>query len=170
MFLGLLAVPKLAERLGKAGGIVAGAAVTIAGCLGLYFTPYEAVTWVFVWSCVVALGGTPIAVLGWAMIPDTVEYAQWKLGLRADGAIFSFASFFQKLAKALGGAGVAAALAVAGYVANEEQSEASLAAIHNLMTLTPAAIMLVMIVAARFYRLDESTHNRIVRELGSAEA
>ena len=165
MFVGLLAVPKLAERLGKAGGIVAGAVVTITGCLGLYFTPYEAVTWVFVWSCVVALGGTPIAVLGWAMIPDTVEYAQWKLGLRADGAIFSFASFFQKLAKALGGAGVAAALAVAGYVANVEQSESSLRAIHNLMTLTPAGIMLVMILAARFYRLDERAHREIVREL-----
>ena len=165
MFVGLLAVPKLAAKLGKAGGIVAGAIVTILGCLGLYFTPYDAIPWIFFWSCVVALGGTPIAVLGWAMIPDTVEYAQWKLGLRADGAIFSFASFFQKLAKALGGAGVAGALAVAGYVANTDQSEASLRAIHNLMTLAPAAIMVVMIVAARCYRLDESAHAELISSL-----
>jgi sugar (glycoside-pentoside-hexuronide) transporter len=165
MFVGLLAVPKLAGKLGKAGGIVAGAIVTILGCLGLYFTPYDAIPWIFFWSCVVALGGTPIAVLGWAMIPDTVEYAQWKLGLRADGAIFSFASFFQKLAKALGGAGVAGALAVAGYVANTDQSEASLRAIHNLMTLAPAAIMVVMIVAARCYRLDESAHAELISSL-----
>ena len=148
MFVGLLAVPALAARLGKAGGIMAGAVLTIIGCVGLYFTPYDAIAWIFGWSCVVALGGTPIAVLGWAMIPDTVEYAQWKLGLRADGAIFSFASFFQKLAKALGGAGVAAALAISGYVANAEQSPASITAIHNLMTLVPAGIMLVMIAAA----------------------
>ena len=145
-----------------------GALVTIVGCIGLYLTPYDAVTWVFVWSCVIALGGTPIAVLGWAMIPDTVEYAQWKLGLRADGAIFGFASFFQKLAKAVGGAGVAGALALAGYVANVEQSEASLRAIHNMMTLAPALIMLVMIAAARAYRLDAATHQRIVQELSNA--
>jgi len=170
MFVGLLAVPKLAAKLGKAGGIVAGAIVTILGCLGLYFTPYDAIPWIFFWSCVVALGGTPIAVLGWAMIPDTVEYAQWKLGLRADGAIFSFASFFQKLAKALGGAGVAGALAVAGYVANTDQSEASLRAIHNLMTLAPAAIMVVMIVAARCYRLDESAHAELISSLREASA
>ncbi len=165
MFVGLLAVPKLAARFGKAGGIIVGAIVTIVGSIGLYFTPYDAVEWIFGWACVVALGGTPIAVLGWAMIPDTVEYAQWRMGMRADGAIFAFASFFQKLAKALGGAGVAGVLASVGYVANAEQSEASLRAIHAMMTLLPAAIMVVMIIAARAYRLDEKAHQKIVREL-----
>ncbi len=168
MMVGLVAVPRLAAAVGKAGGIIVGALVTIVGCAGLYLTPYDAVTWVFVWSCVIALGGTPIAVLGWAMIPDTVEYAQWRTGLRADGAIFGFASFFQKLAKAVGGAGVAGALALAGYVANVEQSEASLRAIHNMMTLAPALIMLAMIAAARAYRLDAATHQRIVQELSGA--
>ncbi len=170
MFVALSAVPLLSARLGKAGGIIAGAVVTITGCVGLYFTSYDAIPWIFFWSCVVALGGTPIAVLGWAMIPDTVEYAQWKMGLRADGAIFSFASFFQKLAKALGGAGVAAALAMAGYVANTAQSASSILAIHNLMTLTPAAIMVLMIVAALNYRLDSKTYNEIVRELNERDA
>lgn len=165
MLVGLLAVPWLSARFGKAGGIIAGALLTLVGCGGLYFTPYDAVGWVFFWSCVVALGGTPIAVLGWAMIPDTVEYAQWRHGRRADGAIFAFASFFQKLAKALGGAGVAAALAISGYVANEAQSAAATAMIHNLMTLAPAGVMLVIIAGACAYRLDRATHARILSEL-----
>ena len=117
-----------------------------------------------------ALGGTPLAVLGWAMLPDTVDYAQWRLGVRADGAIFSMSSFFQKLAKALGGAGIAAVLALAGYVANVEQSPASLAAIHGLMTLVPAGIMVIMIVAARAYRLDARTHRRLLAELDAAQS
>ena len=58
------------------------------------------------------MGSTPVAVLGWAMIPDTIEYAQSKLGYRADGTISSTASFFQKLAKSIGGAGVALLLGV----------------------------------------------------------
>ncbi len=165
MFVGLLAVPKLAATVGKAGGIMLGAVITIVGSMGLYFTPYDAIGWIYFWGGVTALGGTPIAVLGWAMIPDTVEYAQWKMGLRADGAIFSFASFFQKLAKALGGAGVAGALALVGYTANVEQSASSLETIHGLMTLAPTAIMVVMIVAAFFYRLDEATHTEIVKNL-----
>lgn len=165
MFVGLLMVPKLAARFGKAGGIVVGAVVTIAGCIGLYFTPYDSISGIFFFSCVMALGGTPIAVLGWAMIPDTVEYAQWKLGLRADGAIYAFSSFFQKLAKAVGGAGVAAALAAAGYVANVEQTDASLEAIHLLITAAPGAIMLLMIGVASLYRLDEATHSKMVAEI-----
>ncbi len=165
MIVGLLAVPKLAARFGKAGGIMVGAVVTIVGCIGLYLTPYDSIVGIFFFSCVMALGGTPIAVLGWAMVPDTVEYAQWKLGFRADGAIFSFASFFQKLAKAVGGAGVAAALAAAGYVANVEQTEASMNAIHLMMTMAPAAVMVLMILVASFYRLDEDTHSEIVAEI-----
>ena len=167
MFVGLLFVPKLAAVFGKAGGIAIGAVVTIGGSIGLYFTPYDAITWVFIWSGVMALGGTPIAVLGWAMIPDTVEYAQWKMGLRADGAIFAFASFFQKTAKAIGGVTVAWVLAFAGYAANMEQSQASIDAIHVLMTLVPMVIMVVLIVAARAYRLDAQEHTRIVQELES---
>ncbi len=165
MFLGLLAVPKLAARFGKAGGIMVGAVVTIIGCIGLYFTPYDSIVGIFFFSCVMALGGTPIAVLGWAMIPDTVEYAQWKLGLRADGAIYSFSSFFQKLAKAVGGAGVAAALAWAGYVANVAQTDASLNAIHMMMTVAPGLIMTLMIGLAALYRLDEATHSAMVAEI-----
>ena len=165
MFVGLIFTPRLADRYGKSGGIMIGAIVTIFAAFGMYFTPYSNIEMIFVWGGLLALGGTPIAVLGWAMLPDTVEYAQWRLGVRADGAIFAMSSFFQKLAKTIGGAGMAAALAWSGYVANVEQSAASLAAIHNLMTLAPAGIMVIMILAARMYRLDGPTHARIVAEL-----
>ena len=165
MFVGLPFVPKLAAVFGKAGGIAIGAVVTIVGALGLYFTPYDAITWVFIWSCVMALGGTPIAVLGWAMIPDTIEYSQWKTGLRADGAVFAFASFFQKIAKAIGGVTVAWVLGFTGYVANMEQSQTTIEAIHVVMTLVPMGIMVVLIIAARAYRLDAGTHAKIVQEL-----
>ena len=170
MFIGLLFTPMLARRYGKAGGILIGALVTIVAAVGMYFTPYSEIEMIFFWGCVMALGGTPIAVLGWAMLPDTVDYAQWRHGVRADGAIFSMSSFFQKLAKTIGGAGIAAVLALAGYVANAEQTPASLAAIHGLMTLAPAGIMIVMVVAARAYRLDAGAHRRLLAEMDGARS
>ena len=170
MFLGLLFTPLLARRYGKAGGILVGALVTIVAAAGMYFTPYSEIELIFFWGCVMALGGTPIAVLGWAMLPDTVDYAQWRHGMRADGAIFSMSSFFQKLAKTIGGAGIAAVLWLAGYVANAEQTPASLAAIHGLMTLAPAGIMVVMILAARAYRLDAGAHRKLLAELDGAHS
>jgi GPH family glycoside/pentoside/hexuronide:cation symporter len=121
--------------------------------------------WVIFWGCLVALGGAPIAVLGWAMIPDTVDYAQWRFGKRADGAVYSMSSFFQKLAKALGGAGVATALAAVGYVANQPQSAETLEMILNLMTIVPIVLMAAMIWLARLYKLDGETHAQMRAEL-----
>ena len=169
MLVGLIGVPRLAARFGKSGAIIIGAVLTIVGCVGMYYAAADSPWLTIVWGCVVALGGTPIAVLGWAMIPDTVEYAQWRHGMRADGAIYSFSSFFQKLAKTVGGAGVALGLAAAGYVAHEAQSEQSREAIRLMMTLGPASIMLVTMLVASFYTLDRSAHERIVAELNQRE-
>ena len=170
MLVGIWAVPWLSERFGKAGATRLGAYVVVAACIGFYFTPYTAVSWVFFWGCLVALGSTPVAVLGWAMIPDTVEYAQLRHGVRADGAIFATASFFQKLAKTIGGAGVALVLALVGYVANQAQTEQALAGIHALMTLAPIGIAGVLIVLTHMYRLDADRHAEIVAQLQSAAA
>ena len=166
MLVGLASVPSLAARFGKSGALMLGGLLTIVACLGFYATAPEALGWVFFWGCLVALGGTPVAVLGWAMIPDTVEYAQWKLGVRADGSIYSMASFFQKLAKALGGAGVALALGMVGYLANQTQSASTLESIHEMFTLLPLLLMFVLILLAWIYPLDEKTHARIKSELG----
>jgi len=165
MLIGIWAVPSLAERFGKAGAARLGAYLTIFACIGFYLTPYDAIAAIFFWGCLVALGGTPVAVLGWAMIPDTVEYAQLKHGVRADGAIYSTASFFQKLAKTLGGAGVAFALGFAGYVANAEQTPEALETIHIMLTLVPVGIMLVLILLTRIYSLNREQHAQIVSQL-----
>ncbi len=170
MLVGIWTVPYLAARYGKAGATRLGAYLTIIACIGFYLTPYDAISQLFFWGCLVALGGTPVAVLGWAMIPDTVEYAQWRHGVRADGAIYSTASFFQKLAKTIGGAGVAFILGIAGYVANAPQSAQALQAIHAVLTLVPIAIMVVLIVLTKIYSLDQTRHAEIVAELARAKA
>ena len=120
---------------------------------------------VFVWGALLSLGGAPVAVLGWAMIPDTVEYAQWRTGVRADGVIFSTASFFQKLGKALGGWAVAALLAWFGYIANQPQSPETLHGILVLMSVCPLLVNVVLLGVTFLYRLDGKTHERIVAEL-----
>ncbi|MGI9326630.1 MAG: MFS transporter, partial [Pseudomonadales bacterium] len=170
MLVGLIGVPKLAAWLGKGGSIVAGGLLTILGCIGMYYTPQDAPLWAMVCGCIVAMGGTPIAVLGWAMIPDTIEYAQWRHGMRADGAVYSMSSFFQKLAKSVGGAGVAAVLAMAGYVANQAQTVESLEAIRAMMSWGPAVIMTVAIAAALLYPLNRERHAQMVREIEARAA
>ena len=165
MFLGLIAVPWLSRRFGKAGGIRIGGVVAMIGAAGFYLTPPDEVVMVFVWGSVLAIGGAPIAVLGWAMIPDTVEYAEWRTGIRVEGLILSTASFFQKIAKAVGGAGVAGALAFFGFVAHAEQSGETLEAILWAMSVAPLVVQVLLVVVSFAYRLDERAHGRIVAEL-----
>ena len=167
MLLGIWSVPVLAKRFGKAGAIRLGAYLTIVACIGFYLTPYANVLGIFFWGCLVALGGTPVAVLGWAMIPDTVDYAHARHGVRADGAIFASASFVQKLAKTIGGAGAALVLGWAGYEANTTQTETALAAIHGMLTVAPICIMVLLIVLTHLYQLDEGRHRRLVEELAA---
>ena len=165
LLVGLIGVPWLSRRFGKAGGVRVGAVVAMIGAVGFYFTAPDNVPMVFVWGSVMAIGGAPIAVLGWAMIPDTVEYAELRTGVRAAGLTFAEASFFQKIGKAVGGAGVAGLLAAFGYVANAPQSEASLGAILWSMSLVPFGIQVLLIGVSFAYRLDEKEHGRIVQTL-----
>ena len=165
MVIAVWLVPVISKRFGKTGAIRLGAYFTIVSCVGFFFAPSDSIFQILIWGTLVAIGSTPVAVLGWAMIPDTIEYAQSKFGYRADGMISSTASFFQKLAKTLGGAGVALVLGLSGYVANKQQSEEALSAIHALLTLAPIPILVVLILLTLAYNLDEKTHQEIVREI-----
>ena len=163
MFLGLAAIPALSARLGKAGAIRVGAVIAMLGGVGFYLTPADNVVMVFVWGALLSLGGAPVAVLGWAMIPDTVEYAEWRTGVRADGVIFSTASFFQKMGKALGGWAVAALLAWFGYVANQPQTAESLHGILVLMSICP-----LLVNVARIRRSRRRTRRACLRRTATS--
>lgn len=165
MFVGLACVPTLVNRLGKQVSIQVGAVVAMFGSLGLFFNPPENVVLVFVWGCVMALGGTPIAVLGWAMIPDTVEYAQHKHGIRADGIILSTASFFQKVGKVVAGVAIPAILAFTGYVAHEVQSAASIQGIIVSVAAVPFVVNLLLLLICMTYKLDAAEHSALVDEI-----
>jgi glucuronide carrier protein len=88
-----------------------------------------------------------------ALEPDTVEYGEWKTGVRSEGATYAIFSFTRKLTQSIGGAATAWALALGGYisasatVATPEQPESALTAIKVVFGLVPAgAAVLAMLV------------------------
>lgn len=165
MFIPLFFIPKLVSIFSKVSVIQMGSVVAIAGCLGFYFNDPSNIVMTFLWGALVALGGAPIAVLGWALIPDTVEYAQHRLGIRADGVILSTASFFQKLGKTVAGASIPAILAWFGYVANQEQNELTLLGILFCIALVPLIINVLLYIFSALHKLDARTHKDLVEDL-----
>lgn len=102
----------------------------------------------------------------WSMIPDTVEYGQWRSGFRAEGAVFGLVSLIQKASLGLAAAALGEALSWIGYRANLVQTPATLASMRFLMIVLPAVFAAGAAAVIAFYPLDQRTHRRIVRVLG----
>lgn len=111
----------------------------------------------------VGIGNSAFILTFWSMLPDTVEYGEWKTGLRAEGAIFGLIAFSQKVALGIGTGMIGVIMGWIGYVPNRPQSEATLHGIVMLYGLGPFLLFLASILVIWFYPLSGKTHRRIVR-------
>ena len=111
-----------------------------------------------------AFQGVATAIL-YGMIPDTVEYGQWKTGLRTDGFCSASTSFMMKLGGAISPTLLLAFLNMAGYVPNAVQNQTALTTMNAMMNLMPAILCAIGFVVFLFYKLDGKTHAKIVQDL-----
>lgn len=111
------------------------------------------------------LGIGAIYLSTWAMMPDTVEFGEWRTGVRAEGAIFGFVSLAQKTSLALGAGLLGETLDAVGFVPNAAQSPETLRAIGATMVAVPATFALIAGACILFYPLDARTHGRLVSVL-----
>jgi GPH family glycoside/pentoside/hexuronide:cation symporter len=161
-------VPALAKRLGKRKLLFIGILVNLVSPIGILLFPGNIVI-LFATKAVSGVGYGVMNVLAWAFVPDTVEYGQYKTGIRSEGMVYSIVGFFLKTGFALGGLIPGLVLNLTGYVANQAQTETALAGIQSLMTYIPAALVLLGLVMMVFYNLDEDKYEEIVAELRGRE-
>jgi glycoside/pentoside/hexuronide:cation symporter, GPH family len=101
----------------------------------------------------------------WAMMPDTVEYGEWKSGVRSEGGIFGIVTLIQKAALGLAAAALGELLGTIGYVANQTQSAETLWNMKAIMIIGPACLAIATAVVIGFYPLSAQLHARLVRVL-----
>lgn len=101
----------------------------------------------------------------YAIIPDCVEYGEWKTGLRNDGFQYAFVSLGNKVGMAIGTALLAALLGKYGYVANQAQNSAVLSIMKHSFTTIPGILWIITAIVLYFYRLNKKRYNEIVEEL-----
>ncbi|MBT6558329.1 MAG: MFS transporter [Gammaproteobacteria bacterium] len=109
--------------------------------------------------------GGSVAVMFWSMLPDTVEFGEWRSGVRDDGILFGLCQFISKAGSGLGVGMIGLLLSFIGYSANETQTEVALQGIRMAAFLIPAVCSLGSIALIALYPLDALTHGRIVRAL-----
>lgn len=131
-------------------------------------------------GAVVYTGNIPIIMLGallggvgsgmsagvlWGLVPDTIEYGEWKTGVRAEGIIYSIVGLFYKFGMALGGLVPGFVLQYTGYVANQPQTDMAHQGIITLVATIPIVLTGICILFVRQYKLDSKTYNTIISEL-----
>ncbi|MCD8051872.1 MAG: MFS transporter [Clostridiales bacterium] len=142
----LLLMPVISERWSKQVFLGIGAVLLIIGFVicGLAGTNTTLVT---VGVVIRSLGAGPLLSAVFALVPDVVEYGNWKYGIRSEGLISSAQSIGSKIGMGFGSGMAAWILAAAGYDATlEVQSAATASAIQFDYTYMGAIFGVIILV------------------------
>ncbi|WP_374554435.1 MFS transporter [Aquitalea pelogenes] len=107
-----------------------------------------------------------IFVCMYAMLADTVEYAEWQHHVRTEGAIYGYFNFITKVAMAIAGGLAGLILQYAGYDAAHITPRAQ-DWIALMMTLIPAALFVLALLFMLRYALDENSYRHMLGQIAA---
>ena len=158
-------VPRLVRAIGKKRAFLSFAALGVLAGIGISLSP-PSTPWVsMVFFGLMGVCTAGVNTLMWALEADTVEYGEWKTGVRTEGITYALFSFTRKLGQAVGGAVAAYAIALGGYVGGAAiQDENALDAIRYASGFIPVVFILLGLLI--FFRspLTEQTFATMVAE------
>ncbi|WP_243690541.1 glycoside-pentoside-hexuronide (GPH):cation symporter, partial [Cronobacter sakazakii] len=165
IFIGVFLMPGAVRRFGKKKVYIGGLLIWAAGDVLNYAFGNGSVSFV-AFSCLAFFGSAFVNSLNWALVSDTVEYGEWRTGVRSEGTVYTGFTFFRKVSQALAGFFPGMMLTQIGYVPNAVQSAATTEGLRELIFIWPCVLAVVTIVAMGFfYNLNEKMYVRIVDEL-----
>jgi GPH family glycoside/pentoside/hexuronide:cation symporter len=165
IFIGVFLMPMAVRKFGKKTVYLGGLAIWIVGDVLNYMYGDTSVTFVL-YSCLAFFGSAFVNSLNWALVSDTVEYGEWRTGIRSEGTVYTGFTFFRKVSQALAGFFPGWMLTQIGYVPNIAQAAHTIEGLRELIFIYPAALALTTIVAMGcFYNLNETMYVKIVGEI-----
>ena len=158
-------VPRLVRSIGKKKAFLSFGAVGILAGVGISFSP-PSTPWVsMTFFGIMGISTAGVNTLMWALEADTVEYGEWRTGVRTEGITYALFSFTRKLGQAVGGAVAAYAIALGGYVGGAAiQDQSALDAIRYASGFIPVAFILLGMLIFFRYPLTEQTFAKMVAE------
>jgi glucuronide carrier protein len=164
-------VPKAVDALGKRITYIVAGVIAAAAGIAVAVAPGSTPAIGLAFFGVLGLGLGAINTLIFALQPDTVEYGEWKSGIRAEGGSYSLLSFTRKAGQGVGGAAAAWTIGIGGYVSGAaSQSDAALTSIRVAAGALPAVTILAAAGVMLTYPLSEQAVRKIVAELAERRA
>ncbi len=157
----------LARRHGKRVAWLTGLVPSIIGIILWRFADGQGTGMLFVALGVISVGAAAYYVSFWAMLADTVEFGEWKTGLRVESFAYGLAMLGQKAALGLGAGLLGILLGHIGYQAGAAQSPATLAGLKAMMFWFQLGGAVVTGALIAFYPISPRRHREIVDEIAA---
>lgn len=165
-FLLVAVMPRLVMRFGKKSLYMVFGSLVVLGGLIMAANPGGSAIGGFVGLMIALSGVLGNNVVVFALEADTVEYGEWKTGVRSEGSIYAVFSFTRKLGQSIGGWLAGLGLGLAGYVSGAaQQSQETLTGMQVTSGLFPAGLALIATLIMIKYPLTEKAHTGIMEQI-----
>jgi glucuronide carrier protein len=158
-------MPTLVRNVGKKRVYIYSSLLTVLGGAIIFLTPATQVWVGFSGLLISVLGVLAVNIVVWALEADTVEYGEWKTGVRTEGITYALFSFTRKTGQAVGGALAAYALALGGYKSGTTQTAEAVFGIQVAAGALPAVMTILAVLVMSKYKLTDAKHAEILAEI-----
>lgn len=172
----ILCIPLLVKRLGKRNTALLGFGIAAVAALINFLVPTNLYVFIVLYALTFIGVALPNGVT-WAMVSDTIDYGDWRTGVRREGITYSMFNFSRKLAQAVAAAMAGLGLNWIGYVKDFDQTMSTPAAdgvrfgIKGLLTLYPAVTLtLAALTLLVLYPLSEAKLATMLGEMYARDA
>ncbi len=161
---GNVCLPFLTRKFGKIGTFKLMLGGNAASMLLMFFMPGASTPVILGMSALYGFTNAGASIC-YGMCCDSIDYGEYKYGVRDDALGFSFMGLAVKCATAVTGSIGVLALSAVGYVPNAEQTAGAITGINVIVNLAPAILVAISIAVMFLYTLDEKTMEKIHAEL-----
>lgn len=155
----------VARTHGKKLAWGSGMAVVGIGILGWWFAHGQGLPALLAAIAVIAAGMSANYICFWAVLPDTVEYGEWKSGVRTESLIFGLVVLGQKAALGIAAGALGFALTAIGYRSNEPMTPETIDGLRMMMLFIPLGGVILSLLLIQRYRLSHAIHRQIVLDI-----
>ncbi len=166
-------IPKLVKKFGKRNVILLTSAIGFAFSLFKVIFYIENVVFFTVLNICSMIGQTAFTMLIWALVSDCLDYSEWKTGFRSDGSMYSLYTFSRKIGSTIASSGIAASLAVVGYVSGQAvvQTQEAVTGIYYICNLIPLiCYALQLIGVGLIFNLDKKKTDEMYADMAARRA
>lgn len=162
--IGSLFAPALAKKVGTRNALMGTMLAQAVGLLVMYFAPFDNMTMVLVGDWIFGIFNVGFA-YSLTMVADSVDYMEYKIGVRTDGTAYATYGLATKIGNALGGSIGVLLLAAFGYVPNVQQTPEAMAGINTVVNLIPAILFIIAALCCLLWKKSDADMEQLREEL-----